>query len=159
MVSGGPARWVLGNPAMLEGPRSDRHAPDKPRLIGAAGSSATACGKELLPVSEQTGLRRRPRDRWIRFPWAADRFRRSQKWRGSTSTRPEMGSGGWKNLLAAQTTAFDPLGKTGKPTGWNLPAKPRLSAPSPARLRLADQARYLRLKVMAAAEREMMPCK
>jgi hypothetical protein len=29
-----------------------------------------------------------------------------------------MGFGGWKNLLAAQTTAFDPLGKAGKPSGW-----------------------------------------
>ena len=58
-VSGGPARRIQENPAMLEGPRADRHGSDDP-AYWCRGEAPQLAEGDFTRVSESAGLRRRP---------------------------------------------------------------------------------------------------
>ena len=105
-------RGGLENPLVLEGPRADRFPSDKSGLLlpgeapqrlaernfALSGSRPACAAARLAGGSGFLGHRSIPAP--------------SEK-RGSTSLRPELGFRGWKNLLAADPTAFPPDGKTG----------------------------------------------
>ncbi len=159
MVAGGPARWVLENPAMLEGPRADRHASDKPGFLVPWGApqrlaerNSPCVGTDRLapPPARQmdpVSLGRRS------IPPPLEMTRINKHSTGNGLRRLEKPA-------RAQTTALTLLGKTGTRGRRNFPTHGAASSaisgswrPVPA----LNQPRILRLKLMAAVDLEMMP--
>ena len=112
MVSGGPTRWTWNKPGSAGSTWCRPECIRQTGFLVPGWSAATACGKKLHLVGANQ-LAPPPVRQELPVSTATDQFPRPQERRGSISARPDLGSGGWKNLLASELTAFPAFGKTG----------------------------------------------